>query len=175
MAFTPDWLTAFATIILVMATLVYVFFTYKLTKETTKLREVETTPLMSMFIKPTQPIELIIENIGKAPAYNINISFDEKYLDSFLFDCTKQKINFSYFSPNQQLIILMKYYHQLKDLKYDYIPIKVTYNSKDNRKFEDTFNISWKELSSAGLEIQSDKLEDISRELKNISNALKKK
>jgi len=56
MVFTPDWLTAFATVILVIATLVYVYFTYKLTKETTKLREVETTPLMSMFIKPTQPI-----------------------------------------------------------------------------------------------------------------------
>jgi len=96
-------------------------------------------------------------------------------LDSFKCDYTKQKINFSYFSPNQQLIILMKYYHQLKDLEYDYIPIKVTYNSKYNRKFEDTFNISWKELSSAGLEIQSDKLEDISRELKNISSALKSK
>ena len=31
---TPDWVTAIATIILVLATCIYVYFSYKLTKET---------------------------------------------------------------------------------------------------------------------------------------------
>ena len=32
MSLTPEWLTAIATVILVFATTIYVFFTYKLTE-----------------------------------------------------------------------------------------------------------------------------------------------
>lgn len=45
---TPDWVTAIATIILVLATCIYVYFSYKLTKETIKLREVEILPFISI-------------------------------------------------------------------------------------------------------------------------------
>lgn len=47
---TPDWVTAIATIILVAATCIYVYFSYKLTKETIKLREVETSPFISIIL-----------------------------------------------------------------------------------------------------------------------------
>ena len=48
---TPDWVTAIATIILVLATCIYVYFSYKLTKETIKLREVETSPFISIIFE----------------------------------------------------------------------------------------------------------------------------
>ena len=47
---TPDWVTAIATIILVLATCIYVYFSYKLTKETIKLREVETSHLFRSYL-----------------------------------------------------------------------------------------------------------------------------
>jgi hypothetical protein len=45
---TPEWVTAVATIILVLTTIIYVYFAGKLTQETVKLREVETTPFISI-------------------------------------------------------------------------------------------------------------------------------
>ena len=47
MALTPEWITAIFTIILVVATIVYVFFSFRLTQETVKLREIETSPFVS--------------------------------------------------------------------------------------------------------------------------------
>ena len=58
-----DELNKYSSLILMFATLVYVYFTYKLTKETTKLREVETTPFMSLYIKPDYLLKLVIENV----------------------------------------------------------------------------------------------------------------
>jgi hypothetical protein len=172
MIFTPEWMTAVSTIVLVIATIIYVYFTYKLTKETTKLREVETTPFISIYTKPTRPIEMIVENIGKAPAYNIEIKFDEKYLDCFLFGCTKNKNKISYFSPNQQFTILLKQYGELEKSPHEYIPVSVTYQSKDGRTFEEVFNIEWKYLSSS--EIEKDGLEEIKKELEKTVKTLDK-
>jgi len=169
--FTPEWMTAISTVILVLATSIYVYFTYKLTKETTKLREVETTPFMSILTKPTNPIEMIIENIGKAPAYNIEIEFDEKYLDCFLFDnCKKNKNKISYFSPNQQLKFLLKQYNKLEKTPHKAIPISISYQSNDGRIFKETFNIEWKYLFSS--EIEKDGIEEIKREIEKTVKAL---
>ena len=166
-----DLLNKYSSLILMLATVIYVYFTYKLTRETTKLREVETTPFMSIYIKPTLPIEMVIKNIGKAPAYDVVIEFDKKYLDCFSSCCTKDKNTFSYFSPNQQITILMKTYSDLSELDYDYIPIKVNYQSKEGRKFQDIFNISWKSLSSS--QLQKDMLKEIKKEINNLQKEIK--
>ncbi len=168
--FTPEWMSAISSLVLVFATIVYVYFTYKLTKETTKLREIETTPLISIYTKPTNPIEMILENIGKAPAYDIEIDFDDKYLDCFLFDCTKNKNRISYFSPNQQFTILLKQYRELEKTAHKFIPVSVKYQSKDGKVFEDIFNIEWKSLSSS--EIEKDGLEEIKREMEKTTKVL---
>ncbi len=150
-AFTPEWVTAFATIILVATTIIYVFFAGKLTQETVKLREVETTPFISMYIKPGLMLNLIIENIGKAPAYDIEFVMDEKHQSCFRCGCDfKHKI--SYFSPNQQLVIHMDQYSSLEKLDFDSIPIKVKYSSKDGQLFEEVFTIEWKYLSGTALD-----------------------
>lgn len=168
--FTPEWLSALSSLVLVFATIVYVYFTYKLTKETTKLREIETTPFISIYTRATNPIEMVIENIGKAPAYDIEIDFDDKYLDCFLFDCTKNKHRISYFSPNQQFTILLKQYRELEKTTHKFIPVSVRYQSKDGKVFEDTFNIEWKYLSSS--EIEKDGLKEIKRELEKTTKTL---
>jgi len=178
--FTPEWLTAVSSLILVIATSIYVYFSYKLTRETTKLREVETTPFMSIYTKPTNPIEMIVENIGKVPAYNVKIQFDEKYLDCFLFNSTTNENTISYFSPNQQLKFLLKQYSELEKTPHKSIPITITYLSKDGKFFEEVFNIEWKYLSAS--ELEKDGLEEIKKELgktvtmlKNINTTINEK
>lgn len=160
---TPEWLTT-------IATSIYVIFAYKLTKETIRLREVETTPFISMHVKPDLMLSLIIENIGKAPAYNVELSMEEKYRHCFQCDCDfKHKI--SYFSPNQQLVIYMDQYTNLEKLEFDSIPIKVKYSSKDGQVFEETFKIEWKYLSGSAL--QKDSLENIKKAIKETANEIK--
>ncbi len=174
-----DGLNKYSSLILMIATLVYVYFTYRLTKETTKLREVETTPFMSVYIKPDHMLELIIENIGKAAAYNVEFEMDEKYKSCFHCGCDfKHKI--SYFSPNQQLVIGMDSYQNLEKLKFENIPIKVKYYSKEKELFEDTFSVEWKYLSGSAL--STDNLEGIKKEIektvkevKNLNQTIKDK
>ena len=169
---TPEWISSISGVVLVAATLVYVFFTYRLTKETTKLREVETNPFISIFIRPTFPLSLVIENIGKGPAYEIEITFDKKYLECFLMKCAKNKIQMSYFSPNQDFTILLKQYQELQKLPYDSFPINIKYFSKDGKEFRETFQVEWKFLSSSTVE--KDELEQIGNKLENISKNIEK-
>ena len=165
-----DLLNKYSSLILVLATVIYVVFTYKLSRETTKLREIETTPFMAMYIKPDLMLTLIVENIGKAPAYNIEFEMDEKYQSCFRCGCDfKHKI--SYFSPNQQLVIYMDQYSKLEKLDFDSIPIKVKYVSKDGQLFEEVFTIEWKYLSGSALE--TDNLSEIKKAIKEAAKEIK--
>ena len=178
-AFTPECLTAFATIILVATTIVYVFFAGKLTQETVKLREVETTPFMSIYIKLDSKLSLIVENIGKAPAYDIEFKMDKKYTSCFPCGCDfKHKI--SYFSPNQQLPICMDQYSNLEKLDFDSIHIEVKYSSKDGQLFEEIFTIEWKYLSGSALETDNlveikKAIEETAKEIKELHKTIKDK
>jgi Ca2+/Na+ antiporter len=176
---TPDWVTAIATIILVLATCVYVYFSYKLTKETIKLREVETSPFISISFDTTfvSKFKLNIKNIGKSPAYNLSFELDEKYLNFFNYKFD-QKI--SYFAPEQQFSILSSGYKELDESEYNNIPITVIYFSKDGRKFIDTFLMEWKHLDStliekSTLEGMQKSFDDLNKEIKEINKTLKNK
>jgi len=91
-----DLANKYSALILTLATIVYVGFTIVLAKETRKLREVETSPFISLHFEAFYnggKLKLIIKNIGKAPAYNITFSLEEKFAKYFNSDFTiKQKI-----------------------------------------------------------------------------------
>lgn len=161
-----DGLNKYSSLILMFATLVYVYFTYKLTKETTKLRKVETTPFISLYFDITFPSvnhsKIIIKNIGKAPAYNISFKVDKKYIK--LFNGYTFKNNISYFAPNQEFHILAEGFGKLNEKGYDNIPITVNYQSHDKRVISDTFNLEWKYLAY----YEKDNIEGIKNALENI-------
>ncbi len=59
------------------------FFTKQSVKEARILREAATLPFISIYIqsfKKSHYLELVIENIGNSPAYNIDINFDENFI-----------------------------------------------------------------------------------------------
>lgn len=176
---TPDWVTAIATIILVLATCIYVYFSYKLTKETIKLREVETSPFISISFDTSfvSKFKLNVKNIGKAPAYNLSFDVDEKYLNFFNY---KFNQNISYFAPEQKFSILSSGYKELDESDYKNIPITVKYFSKDKRKFIDTFLMEWKHLDSAliekgTLEEIKKSFDDLNKEMKELNKTVKNK
>jgi len=103
--------------------LIYVVFTVKLAKETRKLREVETSPLIGVIANAIGPtvFKLTIKNIGKAPAYNLSFLLDDKYFKFFRYGFNHQ---ISYFAPEQEFSILTSGYKELKESEYENIPIK---------------------------------------------------
>lgn len=178
-SFSPDWISALSTIILVIATSIYVYFTYRLTKETTKLREIETTPFVSISFDTSfvSKFKLVIKNISKTPAYNISFSIDEKYASHFNYNF-RNKI--SYFAPNQEFSILSSGYQEFDKLDTDYIPITIKYQSKDKVIIKDTFNMEWKYLDSTLLETDSidgikKAVEGIEKEIKALNKTIQKK
>ncbi len=179
-AFTPEWVTAFATIILVATTIIYVFFAGKLTQETVKLREVETTPFISIYFDTTfsaaSHSKIIIKNIGKSPAYNISFGIDDKYLE--LFNGYTFKDNISYFAPSQEFHILASGFSALNEAGYENIPITINYKSKDNRLITDIFNLEWKYMvyyEKDNIEGIKQALEDIKKEVNTLNKTIKDK
>lgn len=174
---SPDWFMVGATIILVFATWIYVYFAYRLTQETVKLREIETTPLMSIHIEPSLPLKIIIKNIGKAPAYNIKFKIDEKYKPLFTCGCSFGH-QISYFSPDQQLVFPIKTFEEVENLGFENIPLAIQYQAKDGRYFQDSFSLEWKYLSGTiqneeGISNIENAIKDIGEELKSLNITIK--
>ncbi len=177
---TPDWVTAIATIILVLATCIYVYFSYKLTKETIKLREVETSPFISiifdMSFQSSSHSKIIIKNIGKSPAYNITFKIDEKYLPHFNGYTFENTIE--YFAPEQELFILANGFKNLKEAGFDNIPIIVNYKSKDDRTFCDFFTLRWQHFQFYEKNILQDiknSFDNLNKEIKELNKTVKNK
>lgn len=177
---TPEWVTALATIILVLTTIVYVFFAGKLTQETVKLREVETTSFISIYFDTTfsavSHSKIVIKNIGKAPAYNISFNIDDKYLEHFNGYTFENDIE--YFAPEQEFYILANGFNALKEAGFDSIPITVEYKAKDNRSFRELYNLRWQHYQyyeKDNIEGIRKALEDIKKEVTILNKTIKDK
>lgn len=165
-------ISAFSSLILVVATIIYVAFTYKLFSETKKLREIETSPFISLELSPFRSsiyLSLKIKNIGKSPAYNISFEIDENFTDIFQFNFDNK---IKYFAPHQEIEAIGKTYKNFVELDIDNIPIKVIYYSRDKIKHEEMFIIEWTPLN--GILLEDDPLNKIENHLKNISNNFEK-
>jgi len=180
LTFTPDWITAIATIILVLATCIYVYFSYKLTKETIKLREVETSPFISIIFdisfQAVSHSKIMIKNIGKAPAYNITFKVDEKYLPHFNGYTFENTIE--YFAPEQEFYILANGFNNLKEAGFTSIPITVNYKSKDDRDFSELFNLKWQHFQyfeEDTLQEIKKSFDDLNKEIKELNKTVKNK
>lgn len=175
-----DVLNKYSSLILVLATLVYVGFTIVLAKETSKLREVETSPFISIIFdisfQAVSHSKIIIKNIGKAPAYNITFKVDEKYLPHFNGYTFENTIE--YFAPEQEFYILANGFNNLKEAGFESIPITVHYKSKDDRSFSDLFNLRWQHFQYYEKDTLQDikkSFDDLNKEIKGINKTLNNK
>ena len=171
-------LTVILGFLMLLATFIYVYFTYKLTQETTKLREIETSPFINAKLIIEKGFSKIyIENIGKSPAYNLNIKFEEETFKAIKSDCYKTYMSdIVYFGVGQVMDIGFRT-QILMDIDKD-IVINVTYRSKDNRNFSDTIYLSLGAEKNFGVFYPEKEYEDefkkLTKELENIAKYTKK-
>lgn len=175
-----DLANKYSSLILVLATVVYVGFTIVLAKETRKLREVETSPFVSLNFDTFYGggrLKLIIKNIGKAPAYNISFVLEENFHSCFNYNFNNK---IAYFAPNQQITVLAVTYEELEALKVEYIPIQIIYKAKDGKEIKDTFILEWNYLNKTLLGMDpvegiKKALENIHKEITNLTKVIKEK
>ncbi len=78
-------LTIIFSALVAISTVVYAFLTRRLVNETIKLRKAQTEPKISIRIEPSENCmfycDMIIENIGLGPAYDINFKLDTDIID----------------------------------------------------------------------------------------------
>ncbi len=164
--------------LMLIATGVYVFYTRQLLKESIKMREVGTYPFINFKLIAKQGFsKIIIENIGKSPAYNLEIEFEEKVLKEIKSSCYKTyKSNISYFGMGQYLDIPIQT-QKFLDLNKD-IVIKVKYKALDGKEFNDSVKLSFEAGKDFGTHypkaVYEDNFDKLTKELKNIGEYVKK-
>lgn len=138
--FTPEWISAISAIVMVVVTAVYVYYTTKLAKETTKLREVETSPFVTAYFhsfKRNILMEFVFENIGKAPAYNLEIVFDQKTMSAASENKLKlHQLKINYFPVGIKESYFVGTYSELAN--FGNITINLKYFSKDGVEFAES-------------------------------------
>ncbi len=172
-------------LVLTLATVLYVLFTWKITSENKKMREAQTEPRISLSIQPREEyinfLNMIVENIGQGPAYEVRFELNHDFefaKGHFLSELGFIKNGIAYFAPRQKIeFFLTNMVEGFNDKMNNEIRIKVTYNSKAGKRYEDEYRISLKEL--VGLtNLESPKsrianaLEMIAKDLSKISSSL---
>jgi len=90
--------TAISTVVLTIVTFVYVLLTRSISKETEIMRKTQTEPNISAIIQADERyinwINLIIQNIGLGPAYNIKFELNPDFEDRNIPDVEDAYRNF---------------------------------------------------------------------------------
>lgn len=123
--------------VVAIATIVYAILTWKLVSETTKMREAQTEPKVSVTIHPREEwinfIDMVIQNIGLGPAYDIKfkINPDFEYAKGrFLSELGFMKNGLRYLAPNQKLqFFLTSMIENFEEKTKKLFEIRVTYQN----------------------------------------------
>jgi len=137
----------------VAATVYYVKLTHRLVKETKMLREAQTQPKLSIYIKQDKDcihfFDLVIENIGASPAHNIKFNAKSlfKYTDDqLLSDLNLFKNGLPYLGSKQSIqFFLTNLLENFKEKLANPLTVDATYLDAADVKYTDSFQIdfSW--------------------------------
>lgn len=179
MQITPEWVSAVSTVILVLATMIYVYYTTQLAKETTKLREIETSPFISAYLhifKKSPNIEFVFENIGKAPAYNLEISFDTVAVELFeKNELHLHPVKINYLPVGTKESYFVGAYDKLKATGLNEVNICLKYNSKDGVELGEQIRFNFDYMGDAKLLIGIPyEIEENKRNFDNLVKAVEK-
>ena len=165
--------------IVALSTIVYAILTWKLVVETKRMRRVQTEPRISISIYPAEEdvhfMELIVENIGYGPAYNIklqsNSDFEVFYTKKKFSELNLLRNGIKCLVPKQKLqFVLLNTYNE-ESLKLSFT-IHVEYYDDLGNKYYDDFMIDIPELADLWL-YKETSLQKIAKALENISQKLK--
>lgn len=137
-----------------LATIVYAFLTWKLVSETRKMREVQTEPKISATIQPSEEwinfIDMIIQNIGLGPAYNINFKISPDFecqKGEFLSEKGFVKSGMKYLAPNQKFqFFLTSIVEDFEEKIKKFFEIEITYQNSVGKIYKDVYLIDFSHL-----------------------------
>lgn len=163
------------------STVVYVILTRKLVNETRKLRKAQTEPKISIRIEPNENCirycDMIIQNIGLGPAYNINfdVSSDIKDFDGKpLSDLNIIKTGIKYLAPStKRQFFLTQFFEISNDIMKirDSFEIKVSYKNSQNEILNECFIMDFSEFSGL-TKLGEPPMHSIAKSLKAIENKI---
>ncbi|TCK59585.1 hypothetical protein [Seleniivibrio woodruffii] len=170
----PEW-------VMILVTIVYVYFSYQLTKETKQLRILGTSPELSIHMqsfKRSTHLEIVIQNIGKGIAYNTEVSFDKTFINT-IHEYAKhlpEVIKISHFAPGQQIAYLVCAYQNLPDGDNSFFDMTIQYEKEDKKMITKKirYNYSFLKGSDVSIPYELEKQKQMFENLgKTINNGIK--
>ncbi|MDG5857068.1 hypothetical protein [Clostridium beijerinckii] len=164
-----------------LATVVYVFFTYKLLKETIHSREIQNQPYVIVDLEiQSFCLKIIVKNVGNSPAKNIQINMMPNTSNPFSY--------VEFLAPNREISSVVSYVFretELKETKYKFsISYNDVYKKTNTYTHEYTIDISpflqsansnenYNKSIVENLDKMLSKFDNLKSELHDISNANK--
>ena len=176
-----DWFIEIdANWIIAISTFLYVFFTGVIIWQNRRNLRFN-DPYISSYFNPwkqTSYLELVIENVGKTPAYNLHLFFDDETKKVFKkneLDLPEQNIN--YFPSKQKISHFIGHYSKLKKTNLDYIIIYLEYETKKGRKIKENikFNYDYMEKIELNKTLLEGNISKVTEALNKINQTIKNK
>lgn len=140
--------------VVAISTVVYAILTAHLVSETKKLRKIQIEPEIAVYILPRKEwinfIDIIIENIGQGPAYNIKFHFDKSL--KVLKDKDIKRINIlnkgiHYMAPKQKInFFITSMIENFEEKSKLVINVIVKYKSLNNKNYESKYILDFSQF-----------------------------
>jgi len=133
--------------IVAASTVVYAILTGKLTSETRKMREIQTTPNVLVTVEPEEfDLYLFARNIGLAPAYDIKFTINpdlEPVEGHSLSKVGFIKNGLSILAPGQEIktLLLAPLFYKYKEQINTVLNIEVTYKDINEKQRKQSYQI----------------------------------
>jgi hypothetical protein len=175
------FILTFANVILAVATIGLLYFSYMLYIETKKMRVLQTQPEISIYTsrhpRIVNFINLTIKNTGPGTAYNVKFSVNQdvycgpKQMNKLLKDLPLIRDGLQTMSPNQEFQFLLTHLLDYSESTVPSLVILVSYQSIDGIEYNKTYNfdltVYWGLIGE-----HEDDLHEISETLKSINEKL---
>ncbi|MDC6267326.1 hypothetical protein [Lysinibacillus fusiformis] len=175
---------ALLTLVYVGATILILKANKDMVKESVKLREAESRPYVIAYLeeRDTGSAYLVIENIGKSMAYNVEMSSDIKIEYPTIHKISNSYVFNNSFSlaPNQKIDFFLHHITNGEKVKEDvnglYPIYKLTMNyANNNKNYSEENIVDLNIVKHRVYEKNEDRIKYIVTELKAIKNSLKDK
>lgn len=171
-----------------MFAFINVLFAGFLYRETKKLREVETEPDISIYLRQNPVVfsvfDIVIKNIGKGAAYELIFEFDPNA--ELIQKQQFRKLNelgffqgIEYFAPNQEYRTWFGGHELLPENPLNPLTIQVHFKNKNNRQYTNLFIINPRNYwgttytDEKTLKNISDDIEKLTKEIGEVSKSIK--
>ncbi len=182
----------YSNVLLTVLTGIYVYLTYKISKTNSDLLKEQTRPFVVVkFPLEDNALDIVIENIGLRPAYNVSIKIlNLEELKSVIHphklnagDFNKQSDLFQHtFLPPNQIIRDFINFSELilkkENLELPFLKLEISYLDTYKKKYKEEYTISLQSyLYKSKIKQFTDTyfIEEISKQLKEINKTLKAK